>query len=401
MKIKEGSAYPRERRRRPFCMRKIMMNRLNDRFYMNFYGRTEAVEQAFSEWRYAGKPERKENCLRYAVDTSAFTDGGRDDSEDGMEPLEVFYYVLYPGEMPDRSLEMLPRWNSDGGFWDGSDDIWEYCLIGDSRENADALFHTYLPENESMFDEACVIRFADEASFIAYLKCTALGYRGNHRQDHYPAEHMPLHHTPGVPLSYKMINPEEAEALPKGENIGMYAVCTSPEEAERAETFCEKESGLHCFGGLVTSDDQPESFCRFLVPVYDGDIRILRTLYHIQNNYAVEQGFVLEAYPAGIHIAETPEGRGLFDACGGLWIFPPLNEDIYTVSGEDDGYLVSVQGGRKGMIRIMGDSRLRKIVAALLIPCEYDEIFQRGEEIVCIRDGKEYKYDKRRDRIAD
>ena len=252
-----------------------------------------------------------------------------------------------------------------------------------------------------MFDEACVIRFADEASFIAYLKCTALGYRGNHRQDHYPAEHMPLHHTPGVPLSYKMINPEEAEALPKGENIGMYAFCTSPEEAERAETFCEKESGLHCFGGLVTSDDQPESFCRFLVPVYDGDIRILRTLYHIQNNYAVEQGFVLEAYPAGIHIAETPEGRGLFDACGGLWIFPPLNEDIYTVSGEDDGYLVSVQGGRKGMIRIMGDSRLRKIVAALLIPCEYDEIFQRGEEIVCIRDGKEYKYDKRRDRIAD
>ena len=104
-----------------------------------------------------------------------------------------------------------------------------------------------------MFDEACVIRFADEASFIAYLKCTALGYRGNHRQDHYPAEHMPLHHTPGVPLSYKMINPEEAEALPKGENIGMYAFCTSPEEAERAETFCEKESGLHCFGGLVTS----------------------------------------------------------------------------------------------------------------------------------------------------
>lgn len=401
MKIKEGSAYPRERRRRPFCMRKIMMNRLNDRFYMNFYGRTEAVEQAFSEWRYAGKPERKENFLRYAVDTSAFTDGERDDSEDGMEPLEVFYYVLYPGEMPDRSLEMLPRWNSDGGFWDGSDDIWEYCLIGDSRENADALFHAYLPENESMFDEACVIRFADEASFIAYLKCTALGYRGNHRQDHYPAEHMPLHHTPGVPLSYKMINPEEAEALPKGENIGMYAFCTSPEEAERAETFCEKESGLHCFGGLVTSDDQPESFCRFLVPVYDGDIRILRTLYHIQNNYAVEQGFVLEAYPAGIHIAETPEGRGLFDACGGLWIFPPLNEDIYTVSGEDDGYLVSVQGGRKGMIRIMGDSRLRKIVAALLIPCEYDEIFQRGEEIVCIRDGKEYKYDKRRDRIAD
>ena len=117
------------------------------------------------------------------MDTSAFTDGERDDSEDGMEPLEVFYYVLYPGEMPDRSLEMLPRWNSDGGFWDGSDDIWEYCLIGDSRENADALFHAYLPENESMFDEACVIRFADEASFIAYLKCTALGYRGNHRQD--------------------------------------------------------------------------------------------------------------------------------------------------------------------------------------------------------------------------
>ena len=263
MKIKEGSAYPRERRRRPFCMRKIMMNRLNDRFYMNFYGRTEAVEQAFFFFFYAGKPERNENCLRYAVDTSAFTDGERDDSEDGMEPLEVFYYVLYPGEMPDRSLEMLPRWNSDGGFWDGSDDIWEYCLIGDSRENADALFHAYLPENESMFDEACVIRFADEASFIAYLKCTALGYRGNHRQDHYPAEHMPLHHTPGVPLSYKMINPEEAEALPKGENIGMYAFCTSPEEAERAETFCEKESGLHCFGGLVTSDDQPESFCGF------------------------------------------------------------------------------------------------------------------------------------------
>ena len=53
------------------------------------------------------------------------------------------------------------------------------------------------------------------------------------------------------------------------------------------------------------------------------------------------------------------------------------------------------------MIRIMGDSRLRKIVAALLIPCEYDEIFQRGGEIVCIRDGKEYRYDKRRDRIAD
>ncbi len=80
-------------------------------------------------------------------------------------------------------------------------------------------------------------------------------------------------------------------------------------------------------------------------------------------------------------ISRKPQrAEGFFDACGGLWIFPPLNEDIYTVSGEDDGYLVSVQGGRKGMIRIMGDSRLRKIVAALLIPCEYDEIFQRGED---------------------
>lgn len=368
---------------------------------MNFYGRTEVVEKAFSDWKYAGEPERKENCLRYAIDTSAFTGGAQDDDDDAMEPLEVFYYILYPGEMPDSSLEALPRWNSDGGYWDGSDDIWEYCLIGDSRENADALFRAYLPENESMFDEACVIRFADEASFIEYLKCAALGYRGNHRKDRYPAENMPLHHTPGVPLSYKMVNPEDAEKLPAGENIGIYAFCTSPEEAERAEAFCEKKSGLHCFGGIVTSEDQPESFCRFLVPVYDDDIRIIRTLRHIQNNYAVEQGFVLEEYPAGIHIVETAEGKGLFDARDGMWIFPHLSEDIYTVSGEDDGYLVSVQDGKMGMIRIMGDSKLRKIVAALLVPCEYDEILLKSGDIVCIKNGKEYRYDKRRDRIAD
>ncbi len=56
---------------------------------MNFYGRTEAVEQAFSNGDMR-ESRRKENCLRYAVDTSAFTDGERDDSEDGMEPLEVF-----------------------------------------------------------------------------------------------------------------------------------------------------------------------------------------------------------------------------------------------------------------------------------------------------------------------
>ena len=125
-----------------------------------------------------GKAGEKENCLRYAVDTSAFTDGERDDSEDGMEPLEVFF-IMSSILVKCRTVlwRCFPRWNSDGGFWDGSDDIWEYCLIGDSRENADALFHAYLPENESMFDEACVIRFADEASFIAYLKCTALGYR--------------------------------------------------------------------------------------------------------------------------------------------------------------------------------------------------------------------------------
>ena len=87
--------------------------------------------------------------------------------------------------------------------------------------------------------------------------------------------------------------------------------------------------------------------------------------------------------PGGHSYRGNPRGQRAFRCLRrSVGYFPPLNEDIYTVSGEDDGYLVSVQGGRKGMIRIMGDSRLRKIVAALLIPCEYDEIFQRGEEIV-------------------
>ena len=93
---------------------------------MNFFGRTEAVEKAFEEWKYAGNPERKEKSVRYSVDTSAF--GGEKNEEDSvMEPLEIFYYILYPGEMPDSSLDELPRWNHDGGFWEGSDDIWEYC----------------------------------------------------------------------------------------------------------------------------------------------------------------------------------------------------------------------------------------------------------------------------------
>ena len=314
---------------------------------MNFYGRTEAVEQAFFRMEIRGKAGEKGKLSALRCGHVRIYGWGRDDSEDGMEPLEVFYYVLYPGEMPDRSLEMLPRWNSDGGFWDGSDDIWEYCLIGDSRENADALFHAYLPENESMFDEACVIRFADEASFIAYLKCTALGYRETTARTVIRRNICRFTTRRGVPLSYKMINPEEAEALPKGENIGMYAFCTSPEEAERAETFCEKESGLHCFGGLVTSDDQPESFCRFLVPVYDGDIRILRTLYHIQNNYAVEQGSSWKRTRRAFISRKPQRAEGFSMPAAVLWFFPPLSEDIYTVSGEDDGYLVSVQGGRK------------------------------------------------------
>lgn len=366
---------------------------------MNFFGRTEAVEKAFGSWKYAGDPERREGHIRYTVDTSAFSREKCEDNDSGMDPLEVFYYILYPGEMPDPSLEQLPRWNHDGGFWEGSDDIWEYCLIGDTREHADALFREYLPENTSMFDEACVIRFADEESFVEYLKCEALGYRGSHRQDCYPSENMPLHHTPGVPLSYRMIDEDELESLPDGENIGIYAFCATPEEAEEMEAFGQVQSEKHHVGGLVVSDDQPETCRKFLVPVYDEDFEIERTLYYIQNNYAVEQRFVLEYYPAGIHIARTAEGKGLFDARDGMWIFPPLSEDLYTVSGEDDGYLTDIQEGRKGLIRIMGDSRLRKIVAALLVPCEYDEIFLREGEIFCIKDGKEYCYDKVRDRI--
>ena len=246
-----------------------------------------------------------------------------------------------------------------------------------------------------MFDEACVIRFKDEESFIEYLKCEALGYRGNHRCDSYPSENMPLHHTPGSPISYRMAGWEERKELPPGENIGIYAFCRTPEEAEEAEAFCKAESGGHHFGGIVISEDQPEKYVKFLVPVYDEDFKVERTLYHIQNNYAVEQGFVLEYYPAGIHIARTAEGKGLFDARDGIWIFPHLSEDLYTVSGEDDGYIADVQEGGKGLIRIMGDSRLRKIVAALLVPCEYDGIIQRDGEIFCVRNGKEYRYDRR------
>ena len=53
------------------------------------------------------------------------------------------------------------------------------------------------------------------------------------------------------------------------------------------------------------------------------------------------------------------------------------------------------------MIRVMGDSRMHKIVAALLVRCEYEEILQRDGEIYCVKNGKEQKYDKIRDRIAD
>ena len=375
------------------------MNRLNDRFYMNFYGDTSAVEKAFSEWKFAGEPVRSEKCVRYAIDTTAFTGKEHDDDDYAMDPLEVFYYILYPDQMPDESLEELPRWNSDGGFWDGSDDVWEYCLVGSTREHADALFRAYLPENESMFDEACIIRLYDEASLIEYLKCSALGYRGNHTHDKYPSENMPLHHTPDVPISYRMISLSESSSLPQGENIGVYAFCTSEIEAEAVLAQCGDE--LHHFGGMVVSDDSPEAEGGFLVPIYDTDIKAERTLYHIQNNFAVEKGFVLENYCAGIHIARTSEGIGLFDAQGGQWIYPHLSEELYTVSGEDDGYIVTVQEGRKGLIRVMGDSRMHKIVAALLVPCEYEEIIQREGEIRCIKDGTEHRYDKIRDRIAD
>ncbi len=368
---------------------------------MNFYGDTAAVEKAFTEWDYAGEPVRSESCVRYAIDTTSFTgkEHDDDDDDDAMDPLEVFYYILYPGQMPDESLAELPRWNSDGGFWDGSDDIWEYCLVGSTREHADQLFRAYLPENESMFDEACIVRLSDEASLIEYLKCEALGYRGNHIHNAYPSEHMPLHHTPDVPISYKMIPLSEASALPAGENIGMYAFCTSAENAQNVAAKCDTPA--HHFGGFVVSDDAAEAAGGFLVPVYDDDIKILRTLHHIQNNFAVERGFVLEHYSAGIHIAETKEGVGLFDAQGGQWIYPHLNEELYTVSDEDDGYIVTVQDGRKGLIRIMGDSRMHKIVAALLVRCEYEEILQKNGEIYCLKNGNEYKYDKIRDRIAD
>lgn len=367
---------------------------------MNFFGRTEAVEKAFSEWKYAGNPLCGERSVRYAVDASAFGRETHDDDSE-MDPLEISYYILYPGDVPDSSLKELPRWNHDGGFWEGSDDIWEYCLIGDTREHADALFRAYLPENASMFDEACVIRFADEESFIDYLKCEALGYRGNHRSDSYPSENMPLHHTPGSPLSYRMAGWDEKDRLPAGENIGIYAFCRTPEEAEEIEAFCEAERDRHHFGGVVISDDQPETFRKFLVPVYDDDIEIERTLHCIQNNYIAEQGFVPEHYPAGIHIARTAEGKGLFDAREGIWIFPHLSEDLFTVSGEDDGYITDVQESGKGLIRIMGDSRLRKIVAALLVPCEYDAIVWENGEILCVRDGKTHRYDRERDRVTD
>ena len=49
----------------------------------------------------------------------------------------------------------------------------------------------------------------------------------------------------------------------------------------------------------------------------------------------------------------------------------------------------------------MGDSRLRKIVAALLVPCEYDAIVWENGEILCVRDGKTHRYDRERDRVTD
>lgn len=366
---------------------------------MNFYGDTAAVEKAFSEWKFAGEPERSEKCVRYAIDTTSFTGKEHNDDDYAMDPLEVFYYILYPGQMPDESLEELPRWNSDGGFWDGSDDVWEYCLVGSTREHADELFRAYLPENESMFDEACVIRLNDEASLIEYLKCEALGYRGNHTHDAYPSEHMPLHHTPDVPISYKMVSLSEGASLPEGENIGLYAFCKDEAGAEAVAAQCDGER--HHFGGFVVSDDSPETAGGFLVPVYDEDIEIRRTLRYIQNNFAVEKGFVLERYCAGIHIVQTKEGIGLFDAQGGQWIYPHLSEEMYPVGGEDDGYIVTVQDGQKGLIRIMGDSRMHRIVAALLVRCEYEEILKKDGDIFCVRNGREYKYDKIRDRIAD
>lgn len=371
------------------------MNQLNDKFYMNFYGDTAAVEAAFSEWKYAGEPERSGRGLRYVIDTSSFTDQVCDEEDAPMDPLEIFYYVLYPGQMPDESYEELPRWNRDGFYWDGGDDTWQYCMIGASRQEADELFLKYLPENESMFEAACVIRFTDESSFIEYLKCEALGYRGNHTQDLYASENMALHHMPDVPLSYRVVPLSEIPALPPNENLGLYAFCRSGEEAR---SLLQAAGSLY-FGARVVSEDVPESFGGVLVPVYDDDVQIERTLCHIQNNYASEGGLFREKYRAGIHIIRTSEGSGLFDAAGGRWIYPHLCESLYDLGGEDDGYVVTVQDGKKGLLRIMGDSRLHRIVAALLLECEYDEIELRGGEIICVEDGTEYAYDKTRDRI--
>ena len=111
-----------------------------------------------------------------------------------------------------------------------------------------------------------------EASLIEYLKCSALGYRGNHTHDKYPSENMPLHHTPDVPISYRMISLSESSSLPQGENIGVYAFCTSEIEAEAVLAQCGDE--LHHFGGMVVSDDSPEAEGGFLVPIYDTEMCI-------------------------------------------------------------------------------------------------------------------------------
>ncbi len=408
------------------------MNSLNDRFYMNFFGSFSKAEEAFDSWNYAEKIEKTDEYVKYAVDTTAFTDEPYDEDDYCMDAFEIYYYLLEPGQKPDPDMERLPRWNREMYHWDGSDETWEYCMIGSSSKEAEEVYEQFMPDIDVMFDNACVLRFFDYDSCVTYLKAAAMGYRGDHQDDRYAHENIAFQFKIGSPLSFKIMSLEDLGASDdscmnapeknvseqnisrqnvseqnvskqyKGEyvafeNIAVYAFGKSPEEThdivKKAEHFCRGAN----IGSLVTSNDVPETFAAVFIPVYDEDVHIVNTLHHVQNNYNVEEGFVLEAYPAGIHIAEISGKYGIFDALGGNWIYPHEVDDIELMNEIDDGYLVVVQEGKKGLIRIMGDSKLHRIVAALLVECDYEKIENVDGEIICRKKINSYVYDKETD----
>ncbi len=388
------------------------MNSLNDRFYMNFFGSFSKAEAVFDSWKYAKKIESTDEYVRYAVDTTAFTKETYDEDDYYMDAFEIFYYLLEPGQKPDPDMERLPRWNKDMYHWDGSDETWEYCMIGSSPKEAEELYEDFMPDIDVMFDNACVLRFVDYDSCVTYLKAAAMGYRGDHQNDRYAHENIAFHFETGSPLSFKVVSIEglglTTESCESGylqyeeeyvasENIAIYAFGKSPEEVsslvENARSFCKGAN----VGSLVTSNDVPEAFAAVFIPVYDDGVHIVNTLHHVQNNYNVEEGFVLEEYPAGIHIVEVDGKYGIFDALGGHWIYPHEVDGVELMNGIDDGYLVVVQDGKRGLIRIMGDSKLHRIVAALLVECDYEKIENIDGEIICSRKVNSYIYDKETD----